>query len=121
MHDPFVENYERGYEWGLLVEAKKRNPAIKTYGLSWAFPQWISCNPGTLSNCSSSPYTHREQTAGYITKFVTGLKKTYGITLDFVGSWSHHSPSHHIVSHHHHIAHFPPPSLLLPPPSLLPH
>ena len=39
MHNPWEENYERGYEWLLLNEAKKRNPDILLYGLSWAFPQ----------------------------------------------------------------------------------
>lgn len=29
MHNPWDENYERGYEWWLMVEAKKRNPNIK--------------------------------------------------------------------------------------------
>lgn len=28
-------NCTRGYEWWILSEARKRNPAIKTYGLSW--------------------------------------------------------------------------------------
>ena len=31
-------NYERGYEWWLMQEAKARNPAIKLYGLPWSFP-----------------------------------------------------------------------------------
>ena len=34
-------NCNRGYEWWLLEEAKKRNPKIKTWGLSWAVPYWI--------------------------------------------------------------------------------
>ena len=31
-------NYERGYEWWLMKEAKARNPNIKLYGLPWSFP-----------------------------------------------------------------------------------
>ena len=31
----------RGYEWWLLEEAKKRNPGIVTYALSWAVPEWV--------------------------------------------------------------------------------
>ena len=42
MHDPTDENYERGYEWFIMSEAKKRNPSIKTFGLPWAWPQWVS-------------------------------------------------------------------------------
>lgn len=34
-------NCSRGYEWTVLTEAKKRNPAIKTYSLAWGVPGWI--------------------------------------------------------------------------------
>jgi galactosylceramidase len=89
MHNPWDENYDRGYEWWLMVEAKKRNPDIKLYGLSWAFPQWVTCTPGTLSNCSGNdPYPYPEQLATYITKWVAGAKNTYGLDIDFIGSWN---------------------------------
>ena len=38
MHSPDDLNYERGYEWEILVEAKKRNPNIKTYGFDHGMP-----------------------------------------------------------------------------------
>ena len=89
MHDPWTENYDRGYEWELMVEAKKRNQDIKLYGLSWAFPQWVTCFPGTLSNCSgNNPYPYPEQLATYITKWVSGAKNTYGLDIDYIGSWN---------------------------------
>jgi hypothetical protein len=53
MHNPWDENYYRGYEWWLMVEAKKRNPDIKLYGLSWAFPQ---CSFSALP--PPPPHTH---------------------------------------------------------------
>lgn len=31
----------RGYEWWLMKEAKKRNPHIALYGLSWGAPGWF--------------------------------------------------------------------------------
>ena len=34
-------NCNRGYEFWLLEEAKKRNPSIVTYALSWAVPHWV--------------------------------------------------------------------------------
>lgn len=34
-------NFERGYEWWLMTEAKKRNPSIKLYALPWAWPGWL--------------------------------------------------------------------------------
>jgi galactosylceramidase len=94
MHNPWEENYQRGYEWWLLAEAKKRNPDIKTYGLSWAWPQWVSCVPGTMENCTDNPYTYPQQTATYITKWVAGAKINYGIDIDFIGSWN----GKHIIS-----------------------
>ncbi len=33
-----VPNFERGYEWWLMKEAKARNPDILLYGLPWSFP-----------------------------------------------------------------------------------
>lgn len=62
MHSSDDLNYDRGYEWWLMMEAKKvtsspklsrheinvmmihlqRNPGIKLYGLSWAYPAWVS-------------------------------------------------------------------------------
>jgi galactosylceramidase len=37
----FTYVYQRGYEWWLMTEAKKRNPDIVLYGLPWGFPGWI--------------------------------------------------------------------------------
>jgi len=89
MHNPWEENYRRGYEWWLMVEAKKRNPDIKLYGLSWAFPQWVTCSPGTLQNCSgNNPYPYPDQLAQYITKWVNGARDTYGLDIDYIGSWN---------------------------------
>jgi galactosylceramidase len=45
-------NFSRGYEFWLLQEAKKRNPEIKTYALSWGFPRWVADEKG-------SPLTHK--------------------------------------------------------------
>ena len=88
MHNPWEENYGRGYEWELLVEAKKRNPNITLYGLAWAYPQWVTCQVGTLANCTDSIYSYPEQTARYITKWVAGAKNTYGVDIDYIGSWN---------------------------------
>ena len=41
MHTADDENYHRGYEWQILAEAKARNPAILTYGLSWYACRYI--------------------------------------------------------------------------------
>ena len=54
MHDPWTEDYRRGYEWELMVEAKKRNPDIKLYGLAWFVGPPALHPPCALRSCSSS-------------------------------------------------------------------
>jgi galactosylceramidase len=35
------ENFSRGYEWWLMSEAKKRNPALTLDACAWGCPGWI--------------------------------------------------------------------------------
>ena len=42
MHTNATVDLNAGYEWWLMQEAKRRNPAIKLYGLPWAFPGWVA-------------------------------------------------------------------------------
>jgi galactosylceramidase len=89
MHDPWSPpSFERGYEWWLMKEAKARNPAIKLYGLPWAFPQWVSCEPGTLEGCTGNAYDRPAQTADYIVSWVRGAKEAHGLDIDYVGCWN---------------------------------
>ncbi|XP_074641487.1 galactocerebrosidase-like [Tubulanus polymorphus] len=82
MHNSWDENYRRGYEWWLMVEAKKRNPDIKLYGLPWAFPGWLAAAG------SRSPYSRPSVTASYIVKWVQGAKRVYDLTIDYIGIWN---------------------------------
>jgi hypothetical protein len=41
MRTPDEINCNRGYEWWLMKEARKRNPEIKLAGLAWGSPGWI--------------------------------------------------------------------------------
>jgi len=81
MHEPWDENYHRGYEWWLLTEAKKRNPKIKVYGLAWAFPGWVGKGSG-------DPYKYPNITANYIWKWIVGARKYYNVSVDYVGIWN---------------------------------
>ncbi|KAL5460123.1 hypothetical protein EMCRGX_G033550 [Ephydatia muelleri] len=81
MHSATDENYERGYEWWLMVEAKKRNPNIKLYGLPWAFPAWVGQGTG-------DPYAYPNVTASYIVNWLLGAQKVYGLPIDYVGIWN---------------------------------
>jgi len=81
MHNSWDENYNRGYEWWLMVEAKKRNPDIKLYGLPWGFPGWIG--QGTRD-----PYQNPDVTADYIIRWIRGAKTVYHLDMDFIGIWN---------------------------------
>lgn len=62
-------SYERGYEWRLMVEARKRNPSILLSGLAWTFPGWIGAG-------TSSPWTNVTLTASYIVAWLEGARGT---------------------------------------------
>ncbi len=79
MHSANDENYERGYEWKVMVEAKKRNPNIILYGLSWGFPAWVG-------EGKKSPWTN--STVAYTVKWILGAKKYYNLDIDYIGIWN---------------------------------
>ncbi|XP_072030846.1 galactocerebrosidase-like isoform X2 [Amphiura filiformis] len=83
MHNsnPKDANYDRGYEWWLMKEAKKRNPDIKLYGLPWAFPKWVG-------NGTSDPYHNPDVLAGYILNWIKGAKSHHNLTIDYIGIWN---------------------------------
>ena len=72
--------YTNRYEWWLLEEAKKRNPSIKTYALSWAVPAWVG--DGTPNGFFT------EDNLEYHLKWIQGLKVHHNIQLDFMGIWN---------------------------------
>lgn len=80
MHEPWDENYERGYEWWILKEAKKRNPDILTYGLPWAWPGWIG-------NYTQNPFVAVDQTVRYIVNWIEAAKRVHGIDIDYIGKY----------------------------------
>jgi galactosylceramidase len=74
MHTAGEENCSRGYEWYIMKEAYKRNPAITFDGVAWGCPGWVG--NGNFWSADMHEY--------YI-KWIKGLKNTYGITLDAIG------------------------------------
>lgn len=77
MHDRNDENYNRGYEWWLMEQAKARNPQIILDGLEWGAPGWIG--RGTFFS---------QDNADYIVKFIQGARKYHDLTLNYVGIWN---------------------------------
>eukprot|EP00911_Craspedida_sp_UC1_P000081 UC1_evm1s67 len=91
MHNNATVDLQAGYEWWLMEEAKKRNPAIKLYGLPWAFPGWVANNPQTgAPNVAGggSPYDYPEQTCRYILEWVRGARTAHNLEIDYLGVWN---------------------------------
>lgn len=77
MHARNDENYDRGYEWWLMEQAKARNPRVILDALEWGAPGWIG-NGEFFS----------QDNADYIVKFVQGAKQRHRLTIDYVGIWN---------------------------------
>jgi galactosylceramidase len=74
MHSRTDENYSRGYEWWLMTEAKKRNPAITLDANAWGCPAWVG----------NGKFWSQDM-CDYYTKWIKGLKSVYGLDLDAIG------------------------------------
>ncbi|MEU0877062.1 RICIN domain-containing protein [Lentzea sp. NPDC005914] len=77
MHTATDQNYQRGYEWWLMKEAKSRNPSIKLAALAWAAPGWI----GTSDVWTSNMIT-------YLLNYLRGARDVHGLTIDYLGGWN---------------------------------
>jgi len=67
-------NYQRGYMWWILKEAKKRNPKLSLDAVAWSAPGWL----GDGSFWS-------QDTADYYIKWLQGLRSVYGLEFDAIG------------------------------------
>ena len=64
----------RGYEWWLMREARRRNPAIRLTGLAWNWPAWVG-KPGSRPS------------ADYLVTFAR-CAAAQGTPLDYLGLWN---------------------------------
>lgn len=74
MHTRDDLNYDRGYEWWVMSEAKKRNKEITLDANGWGSPAWIG-----------SGVFWSQDMCDYYVKWIQGLKSVYGLTLDAIG------------------------------------
>ncbi|KAK6174549.1 hypothetical protein SNE40_017800 [Patella caerulea] len=81
MHNSWDENYNRGYEWWMMKEAKMRNPDIQLYALPWGFP-------GFLKDAYDRPWGNIQSTADYVVKWVNGARVYHNLTMDYIGIWN---------------------------------
>ncbi len=71
------ENYQRGYEWWLMEEAKRRNDDVILDCLAWGAPGWIG----------DGQY-YSQDMADYVVKFLQGAKKIHHLDIAYTGIWN---------------------------------
>ena len=78
------ENYQRGYEWWLMEEAKRRNPDVILDCLAWGAPGWIG----------GGKY-YSQDMADYVAKFLQGAKRVHHLDISYTGIWNEtaHDPN----------------------------
>ncbi|MEX0720779.1 MAG: discoidin domain-containing protein [Balneolaceae bacterium] len=76
MRKPNEVNCNRGYEWWLMKEAKKRNPDIKLAGLAWGSPSWVGDNFWVEKNID------------YHLEWLNCAEEEHDLTIDYMGGWN---------------------------------
>jgi galactosylceramidase len=74
MHTRDDLNYDRGYIWWILQQAKARNPNLSLDATAWSAPGWVG-NGKFWS----------QDAADYYVKWLQGLRNTYHLELDAIG------------------------------------
>lgn len=74
MHAKDDLNYNRGYEWWIMKEAKKRNKEITLDANAWGAPAWVG-----------NGVFWSQDMCDYYVKWIQGMKSVYGLTLDAIG------------------------------------
>lgn len=69
------QDFDRGYEWWLMKEAQRRNPAVKLLALAWNFPAWVGA-------------ANSQKAADYLVSYVEGARRRHGLTIDYLGIWN---------------------------------
>lgn len=74
MHTRDDLNYQRGYTWWVLGEAKRRNPALTLDATAWSAPGWLGGGKFWSAD-----------TIDYYVKWLEGLRSVHGLELDAIG------------------------------------
>jgi hypothetical protein len=82
MRTPTDENYNRGYEWWLMEQAKQRNPNIKLYGLEWSAPGWFNGGAGSAQSFFSN------DNINYLLKWIQHAQSDHNLPIDYIGGWN---------------------------------
>jgi galactosylceramidase len=74
MHTRDDLNYDRGFTWWVLQEARKRNPKLTLDGTGWSAPGWVG-----------NGQFWSQDAADYYVKWLQGLRSVYGLEMDAIG------------------------------------
>ena len=77
MRTPSDYEANRGYEWWLMEEAKKRNPDIVLEVLPWGAPGWVG---------KDSLYT--PAMADYVARFIEAAQRDHHLDIKYAGIWN---------------------------------
>jgi hypothetical protein len=77
MRTPSDYDANRGYEWWLMEEAKKRNPDIVLEVLPWGAPGWVG---------KDSLYT--PAMADYVARFIEAAQRDHHLDIKYAGIWN---------------------------------
>lgn len=77
MKNPQASVYNRGYEWWLMKEAKKRNSSIFLDCLQWGSPGWIG--DGKF---------YSQDNIDYMIAFLNGAKRYHNLDINYIGIWN---------------------------------
>ena len=70
-------DYDRGYEWWLMEEARKRNPSIILDTLPWGAPGWVG-----------EGHFYSNDMAEYVADFLEGAKVHHHLDIAYTGIWN---------------------------------
>ncbi|HEU4421368.1 MAG TPA: galactosylceramidase [Pilimelia sp.] len=79
---PTDQNYQRGYEWWLMKEAKARNPNISLHGLEWGAPGWFNGGVGGPAGFFS------QDNINYLLNWIRHAQSDHGLRIDTIGGWN---------------------------------
>jgi hypothetical protein len=79
---PRPEYFDRGYEWWLMREARRRNPAIALDVLQWGAPGWIGQGKSDPEKFFS------QDNADFIASFINGARRYHTVDIDYCGIWN---------------------------------
>jgi hypothetical protein len=86
MHIATTQEWNSGYEWWLMQQAKARNPNIKLFGLAWGAPGWIGTTGAPVYDTNNRIWS--QDMVNYYINWIKGAKSHYNLIIDYIGGWN---------------------------------